>query len=72
MLAASKVAVVTGAARGVGRRVAEVLADEGYALALTDLHEAAETVAAVRERGREAAAPGPDRVSAPHEERHWV
>jgi NAD(P)-dependent dehydrogenase (short-subunit alcohol dehydrogenase family) len=34
--------------------VAEVLADEGYALALTDLHEATETLAAVRRRGQEA------------------
>jgi NAD(P)-dependent dehydrogenase (short-subunit alcohol dehydrogenase family) len=43
--------VVTGAAQGIGRRVAEVLTDEGYALALTDLRQAAETAAAVRERG---------------------
>jgi NAD(P)-dependent dehydrogenase (short-subunit alcohol dehydrogenase family) len=34
--------------------VAEVLADKGYALALIDLHDAGETVAAVRERGRDA------------------
>lgn len=47
----SKVAVVTGAAQGIGRRVAEVLADEGYALALIDLRESSETVAGVRERG---------------------
>jgi NAD(P)-dependent dehydrogenase (short-subunit alcohol dehydrogenase family) len=30
------VAVVTGAAQGIGRRVAEVLADQGFALALLD------------------------------------
>jgi NAD(P)-dependent dehydrogenase (short-subunit alcohol dehydrogenase family) len=54
MTSTSRVAVVTGAAQGIGRRVAEVLADRGYALALTDLHDATETVAAVRERGREA------------------
>jgi NAD(P)-dependent dehydrogenase (short-subunit alcohol dehydrogenase family) len=54
MASTSKVAVVTGAAQGIGRCVAEVLADAGYALALTDLHNATETLAAVRERGREA------------------
>jgi NAD(P)-dependent dehydrogenase (short-subunit alcohol dehydrogenase family) len=54
MISSSKVAVVTGAARGIGRRVAEALADEGYALALTDVRECRETVAAVRERGRDA------------------
>jgi NAD(P)-dependent dehydrogenase (short-subunit alcohol dehydrogenase family) len=45
------VAVVTGAARGIGRRVAEVLADGGYALALTDLREPTATLDAVRGRG---------------------
>jgi NAD(P)-dependent dehydrogenase (short-subunit alcohol dehydrogenase family) len=48
------VAVVTGAARGIGRRVAEVLAGEGYALALVDLREPMEALAAVRGRGVEA------------------
>jgi NAD(P)-dependent dehydrogenase (short-subunit alcohol dehydrogenase family) len=33
----SRVAVVTGAAQGIGRRTAEVLAEQGYALALLDL-----------------------------------
>ncbi len=46
-----QVAVVTGAAQGIGRRVAEVLADRGYALALSDLREPAETQRSVRERG---------------------
>jgi NAD(P)-dependent dehydrogenase (short-subunit alcohol dehydrogenase family) len=50
----SKVAVVTGAARGIGRRVAEVLADSGYALVLTDVQECAQTLEAVRKRGSEA------------------
>ena len=45
---ARPVAVVTGAAQGIGRKVAEALADEGYALALTDLREPAETLEAVR------------------------
>jgi len=48
------VAVVTGAAQGIGRKVAETLAGEGYALALTDLREPAETLEAVRGRGAEA------------------
>jgi len=34
-----KVAVVTGAAQGIGRRTAEVLAGHGYRLALIDLRE---------------------------------
>jgi NAD(P)-dependent dehydrogenase (short-subunit alcohol dehydrogenase family) len=42
-----RVAVVTGAAQGIGRRTAEVLAAEGYALALFDVREPAETMTAV-------------------------
>jgi NAD(P)-dependent dehydrogenase (short-subunit alcohol dehydrogenase family) len=53
MTATSKVAVVTGGAQGIGRRVAEVLADQGYTLALIDVRESGETVGAVRERGQE-------------------
>jgi NAD(P)-dependent dehydrogenase (short-subunit alcohol dehydrogenase family) len=49
----ARVAAVTGAAQGIGRRTSEVLADRGYALALIDLRESTETVAAVHERGRE-------------------
>jgi NAD(P)-dependent dehydrogenase (short-subunit alcohol dehydrogenase family) len=47
----SAVAVVTGAAQGIGRRVAEVLAERGYALALADLRVPTETLDAVREHG---------------------
>jgi len=54
MASTAPVAVVTGAAQGIGRRVAEVLADEGYALALTDLRDPAEVLADVRGRGAEA------------------
>src|SRR5438094_4902690 len=54
MTSAARVAVITGAAQGIGRRVAEVLAGEGYALALTDLHEPHQTLGAVRELGVEA------------------
>src|SRR6266508_3727530 len=50
----ARVAAVTGAAQGIGRRTAEVLADRGYALALIDLRESTETVGAVHERGRDA------------------
>ncbi|MBP2323870.1 NAD(P)-dependent dehydrogenase (short-subunit alcohol dehydrogenase family) [Kibdelosporangium banguiense] len=37
------VAVITGAAQGIGREVARVLAARGYATVLTDLQEPAET-----------------------------
>jgi NAD(P)-dependent dehydrogenase (short-subunit alcohol dehydrogenase family) len=50
-----RVAVVTGAAQGIGRRTAEVLAEAGYALALMDVQSCAATLAAVKKRGAEAA-----------------
>ena len=46
-----KVAVITGAAQGIGRRTAEVLAERGYGLALMDLRAPEETVAALTSRG---------------------
>jgi NAD(P)-dependent dehydrogenase (short-subunit alcohol dehydrogenase family) len=49
-----KVAVVTGAAQGIGRRTAEVLAAEGYVLALLDLRSTEATLAAVRAAGVDA------------------
>jgi NAD(P)-dependent dehydrogenase (short-subunit alcohol dehydrogenase family) len=49
-----RVAIITGAAQGIGRRVAEVLAARGYALALNDLRPPSETIAAARERGVDA------------------
>ncbi len=49
-----KVAVITGAAQGIGRRTAEVLAAEGYALALLDLRSTEATLAAVRAAGADA------------------
>jgi NAD(P)-dependent dehydrogenase (short-subunit alcohol dehydrogenase family) len=49
-----KVAVITGAAQGIGRRSAEVLASRGYRLALNDLREPIETLEAVRATSGEA------------------
>jgi NAD(P)-dependent dehydrogenase (short-subunit alcohol dehydrogenase family) len=51
------VAVVTGAAQGIGRRVAETLAERGYALVLSDLREPTETLEAVRARSGATAEP---------------
>jgi NAD(P)-dependent dehydrogenase (short-subunit alcohol dehydrogenase family) len=48
------IAVVTGAAQGIGRSVAESLAAEGYALALIDLREPAATLASLPKRGADA------------------
>ena len=45
-----KVAVVTGAAQGIGRRTAEILVEGGFALALIDLREPSETLAALKNR----------------------
>lgn len=42
-----RIALVTGAAQGIGRRTSEVLAARGYALALNDLRSMDSTVAAV-------------------------
>ncbi len=49
-----RVAVVTGAAQGIGRRTAEVLAERGYNVALSDLRSPAETMRAVAGRGGDA------------------
>jgi NAD(P)-dependent dehydrogenase (short-subunit alcohol dehydrogenase family) len=40
----ARVAVVTGAARGIGRRVSLVLAERGYAVAVNDLSSPEETL----------------------------
>jgi NAD(P)-dependent dehydrogenase (short-subunit alcohol dehydrogenase family) len=50
------VVVITGAAQGIGRRTAEILAERGYSLALNDLREPVDTLAAVRSEGAPAEA----------------
>ena len=49
-----RVAVITGAAQGIGRRTAEVLAERGYNVALGDLRSPAETMRAVAVYGVDA------------------
>jgi NAD(P)-dependent dehydrogenase (short-subunit alcohol dehydrogenase family) len=51
MTSKPRVAVITGAAQGIGRKTAEVLAGYGYALALNDLRSPTETAAAVERSG---------------------
>jgi NAD(P)-dependent dehydrogenase (short-subunit alcohol dehydrogenase family) len=48
------VAAVTGAAQGIGKRTAEVLAAAGYALALMDVQSCAGVLKAARDAGGEA------------------
>jgi NAD(P)-dependent dehydrogenase (short-subunit alcohol dehydrogenase family) len=50
---AMKVALVTGAAQGIGQRTAEVLAERGFSLALNDLHSPTDTNAKVKNHGVE-------------------
>lgn len=50
---AGRVAVVTGARQGLGRAIADQLADEGYGLALLDVAAPAATEESVRARGAE-------------------
>jgi NAD(P)-dependent dehydrogenase (short-subunit alcohol dehydrogenase family) len=49
-----KTAAITGAAQGIGRRVAEVLAERGYRVAINDLRMPEETIRSVQARGGEA------------------
>jgi len=52
----NKVAIVTGAARGLGRAYAEALAAEGAAVLAADLNECDDTVAAITAAGGQATA----------------
>ena len=52
----TRVAVVTGAARGIGRKVALVLAERGYAVAANDLSAPEETLGELERVGAEALA----------------
>jgi len=51
-----RVAIVTGGANGIGRACCARFADEGADVVVADLLDATETVALVKERGREALA----------------
>jgi len=54
MITPRPVAVITGAARGIGRRSAEVLASRGYSIALNDITSTAEVQETIRAAGSEA------------------
>ncbi len=49
-----KLAIITGAAQGIGRRTAELFAAAGYSLALLDLQPCTSTLASVRAAGCDA------------------
>ena len=49
-----RVAVITGGARGIGRRTAELVAERGYRLALIDVEQPTDTVKAIEAKGGEA------------------
>ena len=50
----ARVAVITGAAQGIGRRTAELFAERGYRLALVDLRQPVDTVKTIESAGGEA------------------
>ena len=54
MAKTGRVAIVTGAAQGIGKRTAELLTERGYHLALSDLRPPSDTLRAVTALGAEA------------------
>jgi NAD(P)-dependent dehydrogenase (short-subunit alcohol dehydrogenase family) len=54
MIQTGRTAVITGAAQGIGKRTAELLAERGYNLVLNDLRPPLETLRAARDLGAEA------------------
>src|SRR5271154_7024273 len=54
MAKTGRVAIVTGSAQGIGKRTAELLAERGYHLALSDLRSPSDTLSAVTSHGAEA------------------
>ena len=54
MSANQRVAIVTGGARGIGRRTAELLASRGYRVLIIDLHDPVATLQAIAAAGGEA------------------
>src|SRR5271165_6672665 len=60
MASQEPVAIITGAAQGIGRRTAEILADQGYALALNDLKPPDDVARDLRKRGSPVLALGGD------------
>ena len=57
---ARRTAIVTGAGSGIGRAIAQRLAEDGHAVAILDLDAAAAEaiVGELRQKGHEAMAPG--------------
>jgi len=54
MIQTRRVAVITGAKQGIGKRTAELLAEREYSLLLNDLRPVTETLGAVRALGTDA------------------
>jgi len=50
-----KVTIVTGAAQGIGRAIAELLADKGSDIVIFDIVDGSEAVAAIQGKGRKCA-----------------